>query len=383
MKHNLGKSILLLLLICFVFLQAEDFTHTLHADKTDPFVKEAVILTLELKQTNPNIVLMFDFDLRKSENYTFQRLDTQETDNHPGKGLHTTYVKYVYLIYPLHAGKISLHFNLTKKVTTDESVAYSFSGDRDNVKTLVTKDTPILLSPLVLQVKPLPKGTQIVGDFSVDYQLQKHKANPYEPLPFQITLKGLGYPPLIEPIPKDVNFTLFTEKPFLKSQASLQGLHNTVRYAMALSHDRNFTLPAITIKGFSPKRQKPYTLTVPEQKFAITPVDKHTLLDKVDTPEILISDWSWLYTFFTYILIFIAGFFTAYLGRWTKKIQIEKGNPIKEKVQNAKDAKALLQILLANDSHRFSKQLELLENSLYANGKINLNKVKQEVTEIL
>ena len=380
MKHNLGKVILL---ISFVFLQAEDFNYSFHMDKQTPYVKEAVILTLELNQTNPNKVLMFDFDLVKSENYTFRRLDAQETDNHPKKGLHAVYVKYVYLVYPLSSGKLDLHFNLLKKVTTDESVAYSFSGDRDNVKTLVTHDTSITLPSLSLQVKPLPQSTQIVGNFSLDYRLQKHKAKAYEPLPFQVTLKGTGYPPLLTLLPTDVNFTVFTEEPLLKSIASVQGIHSTVHYPMALSHERSFTLPSITLKAFNPTTQKAYILSIPEQKFDITPVNKNTLLDKIDSPKLLKSDWSWVYHLLTYLLIFVAGFFTALFWKWTKKVQIKTDNPLKEKIQNCKDAKALLQVLLANDSHRFSKNIEAIESSLYGDGKINLSKVKEEAMELI
>jgi hypothetical protein len=136
----------------FALLTAEDFTYEFHLDKQDPYLKEPVILTLDLKQTNHDIVLLFNFDLRKSDDYFFQRLDTKETDTH-----HNIQIHYVYLLYPLKAGEINISFDLMKKVTTDDSVAYSFSGDRDNIKGLVTTDTKITLPPLPLSVKKLPQ----------------------------------------------------------------------------------------------------------------------------------------------------------------------------------------------------------------------------------
>ena len=65
MKNNLGKTILFLL--AFVLLQAEDFSYNFKVDKTDPYVKEAVILTFDIQQTNEDIVLLFNFDLKKND----------------------------------------------------------------------------------------------------------------------------------------------------------------------------------------------------------------------------------------------------------------------------------------------------------------------------
>ena len=384
MKRNLGKFIKKCILLCsFVFLQAQDFSHTVHVDNTEPYVKEAVILTLELKQTNPNMVLMFNFDLMKSKDYSFQRLDTQETDIRPKKGLHHAKVKYRYLIYPLVSGKVQLHFKLLKKVTSDDSVAYSFSGDRDNVKGLVTKNYKIALPPLLLKVKALPKNTQIVGDFALDYKVQQHKADAFEPLPFQVTIKGLGYPPLLDLLPQDVNFTVFSEKPLVKSTITAQGTYSTVHYTMALSHAKSFVLDTTNIIAFNPKTEKVYKLSIPKQNFDIKEVSKTSLLDKVDNPKALKFDWSWLKNLFTYFIVFIAGYLTAISLKWTKKVQAKEENPLKVKIHNAKDTKALLQILLAHDRHPFKDYIEDLESALYGDGKINLSKVKKEIMELL
>jgi len=381
MKHNLGRF---LLFCSFVLLQAEDFTYHFHIDKPNPYVKEAVILTLELNQSNPNVVLLFNFDLVKSDNYSFQRLDSIETDEHPTQGLHNAKLSYTYLIYPLREGKLDVEFSLLKKVTTDDSVAYSFSGDRDNIKGLVTTDTDIPLPPLSLDVKALPQGTQIVGDFSLNYHFKKQQAEAHEPLPFQFSLKGLGYPPLLASLlPKDINFTVFTEKPLVQSLASTKGTHSTVIYPMALSHAKSFTFPSITLKAFNPKSQKAYTLNIPSQHFDIEAASVKNLVDKIDSPKVLKTDWSWLKGLLAYLVVFIAGYLTALSWKWTKKKHSKKDNPLKVKIQDAKDAKALLQILLANDSHLFSPCILKLESSLYRDGKISLSKVKQEAMDMI
>jgi len=380
-KHNLGKMIKLFIALSFVLLSAEDFTYDFHLDKPDPYLKEAVILTLDLKQTNHDVVLMFNFDLQKSDDYFFQRLDTQETDTH-----HNTQIHYIYLIYPLKSGEIKLSFALIKKVTTDDSVAYSFSGDRDNIKGLVTTDTEITLPPLLLSVKDLPENTALVGDFSLTHTFTKHKAKAYEPIPFQVKIEGSGYPPLLDTLlPKDLNITVFKETPIVHSTHSKQGTKSSVIYPMALSSDKSFNLTPITIKAFDPNTMKSYELTVPEQHFTISKADVNTLVDKTDDPKPLESDLSWLSTILTtllsYLIVFAAGYLTAITLKWKKKTVLQTDDPIREKIETCKDERALLQILMATNNKKFTASIEKLENGLYGNAKINFKKVKQEILE--
>ena len=377
-KHSLGKK--LLFFLSFVLLQAEDFSYTFHVDNKNPYVKEAVLLTLDLNQTNHDVVLLFDFDLAPSKQYSFQRLDIKETDSY-----HNAKVHYVYLVYPLVSGEVKLQFTLTQKATTDESVAYSFSGDRDNVKGLVTTNTKITLPPLVLHTKELPKGTKLVGNFTLNHKLKKQQAKAYEPLPLQVTIQGLGYPPLLDTLlPKEGNFTRFTEKPIVHSLANILGTQSTVIYPMALSHSESFTLEALHIKAFNPKTEKSYQLTLPTQHFDITKVEKTQLLDKSNTPEVLTTNWfegEWLGTFFKYLIVFMAGVLSALTFKWGKRKQTVQKNPLKTKIQNAHDERNLLQILMATDSKRFKTSIEKLEESLYGNGKISFKQMKQEAEE--
>ena len=296
-------------------LHAGDFNYAIHVDKHHPYVKEAVLLTVDLNQTNHDIVLLFDFDLVKNDAYTFQRINIKEIDAY-----HASKIRYTYLFYPLKSGKVEIHFSLTQKATTDDSIAYSFSGDRDNVKTLETRNAKIDLPPLILEIQALPKGTQVVGDFALTHTVKTLDAEAFEPLPLQVTLKGLGYPPILESLlPTEGNFTRFTETPVVKASTTKQDTQSTVTYPMALSHDKSFTLKPIVIHAFNPTTQKRYALTVPAQHFNITQVNKSTLIDKVDMPSLYEVDWSWMQTLFTYLTIFVAGYLSALTWHWKSK----------------------------------------------------------------
>ncbi len=377
-KHNLGKQLLCFISL-FVLLWGEDFTYRITTDKTDPYLKEAVLLTVELNQTNPDVVLFFDFDLHPNETYSFHRIDTKESDSYQ-----KVKTDYIYLLYPLQTGDINITFDLVKKVTTKENVAYSFSGDRDNVKGIDTKDIRVSLPPLPLHIKPLPKEVQLVGNFTLDYKIKKYEAKAYEPLPLQITIKGSGYPPLLQNIlPSDLNVTLFKEKPIIQTHNTQKGTQSTITYPMAFSHTESFDLPPTTLKAFDPQTEKDYILSIPKQHFTIQPTDIDTLVDSVDDPKPLQNNYDWIGTLFSYLLVFGAGYLTALTLKWKKREIDTKTSPLRTKIETCKDAKSLLQLLLATDSKKFYASIEKLEKHLYGNGKMNLKKIKQDLVEKL
>ena len=359
MKPSLGS--LLLLLFYSTLAWSEDFAHNFTVDNKQPYVKEAVLLKLEIKQTNHNKVLFFNFDLKKSPNYHFQRVAIQEQGKH-----HFAYRQYSYLIYPLKAGKINLNFKLQKRATTDESISYSYSGDRDNVKGLVTVDSDISLAPVTLEVKALPKGTELVGDFKLQYQFQTHHTKAYQAIPFELEIKGHGYPPLVKNILiSDNNFTLFKEEPLINSIASISGTENTINYSMALSNAKSFSLKERIIKAFNPKTQKSYTLTLPQQDFKIEPIEPSSLIDKEDFPKPQESDFSGLGDFFSYFIVFIAGYLTALALQWREKSKPKTEHPLYAKVKKSKNEKELLQLLMATNQDSFKTTIEALENLIY------------------
>jgi hypothetical protein len=119
-------------------------------------------------------------------------------------------------------------------------------------------------------------------------------------------------------LPEEGNFTRFTEKPIVKSMATKEGTQSTVTYPMALSHTQSFMLSPIILKAFNPKTEKSYTLEVPSQHFDIQQVATDSLVDNVDSPDVLKEDWSWLGSLLGYIVVFSAGYLTALSWKWKK-----------------------------------------------------------------
>ena len=378
MKQNLGKFSVFILLLSAT-LCGEDFTYDFHTDIQNPYCKQDVILSIDVNQTNPKHVLFFQFVIEKSDRYTAEQLESTQ-DHAP----HHTKIHSLYLIHPLKSGDVNLTFGLTKRLTDDAKVKYFSSGDRDDFKKLETVDTKIDVAPIRLKVKPLPENTQLVGDYTLSYNIQKHQAKSFEPIAINIVIEGKGYPPLLDNLlPKSDNYTRFVHKPKLTKKVDKTGVYFTAIYALAVTAEKDFTLKAVEISAFNPKTKKHYMLKIPTQEFNITTVDKTTLVDTIDNPPSMNISYEWIKELLLYLLVFIAGYLSASIPRWQKRAQTTELNPLKEKIKKITDSKTLLQLLISTNNSKFNPLIVRLEDALYAKTKININQIKKEAIDLI
>jgi hypothetical protein len=378
-KTTPGKTLFrgIVFLSLFMGVQAEDFRYHIATSKQEVYLHEPLQLTVDLKQTNPEVVLLFRFAIEKSPDYEVRALLSKYADT-----LHHIDQHMVYKIYPLKTGDINISFSLIKRVTTADKVRYFASGDRDDFKKLETIDSKVAIPSIPIRVKSVPLGTQLVGDFNLSYNVTTHHSTSFTPIPMDITIRGRGYPPQLHHlIPKDTHYTLFSEKPTIKTSTKHKDIHSVAHYLFALSAKDSFTLSPINIQAFNPYTKTPYTLTVPEQSFTIDSVDTSMLVDHRDTPAPLTADWTWIQTLFGYVIIFAAGYLSALSIKWTKKKKHKEHHPFVEKIQRAKTAKALLQVLMATENTHFTACIEKLEASIYGTKRIRLKDIKKEALE--
>jgi hypothetical protein len=356
-------------------LFANDICYDFHLSNKTPYVDEGVFLDVNISQEDDSVVMLFKFNLKKSKRYTFHQIAFKEHDDY-----HHLKHEYKYLVYPKEAVNVAIELEMTKSVTDDDKVAYAISGDRDNVKGLVKKDSKVELKPLNLEVKPLPKGTQLVGAYTLIYELDKMTTEAYEPVHLKVMLKGKGSLPPLELLPQSKSYHLFTQAPKVKRLHSSKGTFNTVEWDYAISAKEDFVLPKVVLKVFNPKTKKSYELKIPSQAITVTEVLKESLLDKEDTPSISKPiDWSWLGWLFSYMAVFVAGFLMPrdiLKRRWVHKNRED----IKDEVANAKTHKELLKVLLARNNLKDKEAIKLLEDTLYRGKSYSLSVIKKSLS---
>jgi len=377
-KHTLGNSLLFLFTI-FMPLYAENFSYDFHVDNLTPYKNEPILLSIDINQTNPEVVLFFNFAVKPSEAYRTEQINTLQDTT-----LHHSNIHYLYVLYPLKEGDINVTFELTERVTDEHKVAYSFSGDRDDFKKLETTDRKVTVLPIQLHAKALPKSTQLIGDFKLSSEIRQHQAEAYEPINMKVMISGEGYPPVLDHIfPQEGNITFFRQAPRIERIPTKKSIKYQVTYIMAVSHNKSFDLSALTLHAFNPITKTSYLLKIPEQHFDIRPSDHSTLLDSTDTPAPFHPDLSWLLSLFEYLLVFAAGYLSARIVKTKKQYKKAARHPFEEKIRSCKDARTLFQVLIAADRQTFAPLIEVLENGLYREGKIDIKKIKQSALEKL
>ena len=357
-------------------LYANDVNYSFHFSNAEPYEKEAVLLEVNLTQTDSTKVMFFNFSPKTSTDYEFHQVAFKEHEKY-----HNLRHEYFYLIYPKKSGKILVKFKMIKSITDDEKVAYSISGDRDNIKGLQKKEMVVSLKPLELDVKTLPSEVTLVGDFHLTHKLDKQETEAYDPVNMKVSLKGEGYLETFELFEENQAYHLFSQSPKMKKNYTKSGLNSSLEWDYAISAKKSFSLPKVSIKAFNPKTQKVYSLGFPSYSVKVNEVDEALLLDKVDSPAkskgIDWEFWSWL---FSYVMVFVAGFLLPRdLFKRKKVLEKDSNDVLKEKINEAKSHKELLQILLLENRHDFQEPIRDLESVVYNAKKISLTKIKNSI----
>jgi len=353
----------LIFITIFSIMNAKDISYSFSIDNQTPYKNEAIILDVNITQLDHSKVMFFKFNIKNSSDYTFTQIDFKENEEY-----HALKCQYKYRLYPLKDKNISIQFDMVKSVTTDASVAYSISGDRDNIKSLVKQDSTIDLPPLVIKVKSLPAGTNLVGDFKLHYTIDKTITKSYDPIYLHIELQGEGYLQPFEILHGSKKYHIFKQKP----KVTL----NSIVWDYAISSKGDFTLPKVILNGFNPKTQQSYQLVIPANQIKVEGVDSSSLVDKEDNPPSTHDiDWSWVGWFFSYIIVFLSGFFMPrdIFNLWNKKKYIS----FEDKVASVKSHKELLKLLLSYNSSEYTGVIKILEQVVYNGNDISLSRIKK------
>ncbi|MBU0631604.1 BatD family protein [bacterium] len=378
MKKNLGK--ILLFLIFPLIVSADLATYSLTSNKKDVYTKEAVEITFTALQKDHTDEMFFFLEPKKSDKYEIALLDT----NTKKISYHNQTTSFKYLLFPLKEGEIDVEFDFTIKVASDDAVAQIYTGGRNNVKWIDTTDTKVKIKPLRLHVKPLKEDVQLVGDFSITSNIQSTNVNSYGSANIRYTLSGVGYNEKEFDLLKKIDdVTIFSEvsDDILKNKSEGSEIKREFSYALVAKKD--FTIPSLIIKAYSPKYNRYYTLKTESYDIKVSSIDPSTLVDDKEFPQEKDYDFTTLKDIFIASLIFLAGFVTAKLSsdiRFKKSAKKQKFKDIKD----AKTAKELILVLLQNykESHLI-KYIDELEAAQYKHSGRSFKEIKNEILKLV
>ena len=377
MKKNLGKIVLIFLLLSTLLLANDLATFKLKANKTTAFVKEAVEISFTAIQKDHSNVMFFFLEPKSSDEYEIKLLNKKTTE----LSYHHFMTTFTYILFPLKAKKLHVDFDFTIKEASDEAVAQVYTGSRDNVKWIETQDTKIKLEPLTIEAKALDRAVDLVGDFTLTSKINKTSINQYESVNVLYRLKGKGYKDKAFNILHDIEgVTIFSEVNDAFSKLTKNGYVIQRDYIYALSAQKSFIIPQMKLQAYSPTKRDYYTLTTPQYKIQVEKIDTTTLLDATESPnDTPIINYQELKQLLIYILIFISGYITAiYLP---KSFYFKSRTKEFEDLHNAKTPKELLRVLTTNYSlTTIENEIQQLETLAYQkSSNLDFKKIKSAI----
>jgi len=381
MKRILGSFFILCMMI---YAKDEFASYTIQANKTDVVVNEAVYAIFETRQQKHDEVMFFDLIPLKSDAYEVVLIEKKrfEYDYHDAKKT------YHYLIFPKKEGDVKVEFSFSIRRASDEAVAQTYVGSRDNVKYIPTLKTQIAQPSITLHVKQLPQNIDAVGEFHLSSQIDTTTSDPYSRVNVIYTLQGKGYlDPQYEPLKDIKGVALFKGVKEGYKKPTQEGYVYQKEFSYALVAENNFTIPSVKLDFYDTTQKKIKTLTT--KQYSITIV-KPSIEHLVDTKEYPQKEQALLVKIVTeyiyYIVVFFVGFFTREIyERYIHKRFQKKYTKKKNTLEAIKTPQQLLGYLLSiRENYSVDEEIKKLEAIVY-NGekKYNFAIIKSQIVKKL
>jgi len=224
---------------------------------------------------------------------------------------------------------------------------------------------------LNIDVKELPQGVTLIGDFKISTEVDKTQIHQNEALNLVVKVEGVGnlediksFKPYIDGV------NVFDEKIVINK--------NTLTQKMAFVGDDDFTIPPFKLKFFDIKTKQIKTISTNEINIKVTGVKKDQSIT-IKRPDVK-SEEQPLKTLKTkqtnssksmLILVFLAGLACGIVLMMLKSYRFSK----KQKTPDIKDHKQLLiKLLPYKDDEEVKSIVEILEQNIYENAQKKVDK---------
>ena len=336
----------------------DDFDLTLTLDKKSVYVGEPFTMTLVLKQKNSAKVVDSKFLAPDLKGF-WVKGESQPKRYSSGDYMITT---ISYSLCAQREGTLAIP-SAQMKIATRVNTRESWSSFSPSVKW-----RSYFSNRLKVEAKALPKGLNLVGDFSIDVLVDKIKVNQNEAVNLTLFVDGKGNLEDIKSFkPYIQNVSVFDEKIEIKV--------NKLTQKIAFVADENFTIPSFKIEYFDIKTKKSKAVFTKAIKVEVVGSKKREVLVKRDTevnstlqtPTIVKTERSVVEIILVFIAGLVVGVLVVFYRPWTYLKR--------EKSISLKNPKLLLTKLIAyKDDKEVAEIVEALEKNIYANAKIEIDK---------
>lgn len=362
--------------------KGSEFIVELALDKNSSYVGEPIDLNISFKSKINARVDKIEMGEPKLEDFWFKK-KSKVINSREGDYIIQT---IGYKIFPQKSGeyKIPAIKTLIGKIESRQRGRGGFFDDPFfNSMTQELNWQKIYSNSLKLDVKPLPNGLELYGNYKIDVKVDTKKIYANKPVNLTILVKGIGNIDDVKRFKLDIpNVIVYADEPKILSK-EVNGIYQgEFREKIALIGDQNFTIPTFKLKYFDKDSKvvktvstKPIDIEVigtkkttpsnissmevsPSQIIQTPPkVEKEIVIERED--GYLKYLFLALGTIFGVMLMILINFFSK--KKKTKEVNIVK------MIKKAKDDRALFTLLLpySKEDKLISHSLNKLEENLY------------------
>jgi hypothetical protein len=347
-------------------------TLSLMPSKSEAYVGESIIATLYFRHRRDTAIAKSEY-----QQPSFDGFLTKEIGGVKEYSDGSYDVKELnYLLIPLNSGKIDVDaakLRFTRYLQANTQDMFDIFFKKASTKTIAS-------NPFSIEVKPLLKDFNLVGDFTIGASIDKDEYEVNKPVELSITLKGYG---AIE----SINFSAFDalngvsvykDEPIKEESIKDGRLYTSYHQKIVFVSDRDFSIPSVDLNFFNPyKEEEQFLKTEPffiKLKGAISH-DKETIKKEDATQKEIIYQASSL-PYWLGIMIFFTGVIVGILSLLLYSF-------LKRKKENMMSNDTLLSRLYPYISK--DKEIEAFVRELYAKkaGDKSIKIDKKRVKKIL
>ncbi|WP_419769167.1 MAG: BatD family protein [Candidatus Marinarcus sp.] len=325
----------------------DNFDFTLLSNKQRLYTGQSALLTFKFKHKNTQQILDMALNTPDFSNFWVKQIGKAQKVE---EGNFTTDI-LKYVVFPQKSGVLVIPPASISVTLLDESVnRYSFFGTP-------TKIDKIYSNELKFEVKPLPEGVSVVGDFTMNDELSHTKVNAGDALSYNVEIKGCGNIDDIKEFKLNIPNATIYDNPAQKSFDFVNNEYcGSYKKTFSIVANEDYEISSLLFSYFDLKTKRVKTVKTKAHKVNVhANTQKSVTLEKQPKVEpksgqikeqVVIDKRSNIFFFLYGILFSIFLFFVVKFISNKRKPKKEIEKPLSKKIKECKSTQALLKLLI-------------------------------------
>jgi hypothetical protein len=344
--------------------KSQQFDLTIQTDKKELFVGESTVLKLVFKYKRDLQITNLGFTPPHFENFWYKKLDNKN-NRYEQNGYIVQELEY--LLFPQKVGKLKVN-----PLKVDVQMIDSASSNSFGFFSAVPKVTKVYSNELNFEVKPLPQGVSLIGDFDIKALVDKTKVKQGESISYKLVISGFGNFDDIQDKKLNVKDAIvYDNKPKVETNYENDRYKGTYEKVYSIVPSNSIIIPSQSISYFDKQSQKVVTKKTQEFKIEVENSlnsSQEVVLEKAKDAPIIKKDIIETKTSNSEkVIYFVLGIvFSLLIFGLLNLVKIKKNKnrrvdtPLIKQVKSSKDKQELLKVLVP-----FINKDEILDELIY------------------